>query len=49
MGTELTSYRELELTELIKRLVGEIKYGNITLIIQGGKVIQVDKNEKIRL
>lgn len=33
------------LLELIK----SVKYGSITLIIQDGVVIQLDKNEKIRL
>lgn len=26
-----------------------IKYGSVTLFIQDGKVIQIDKNEKLRL
>ena len=35
--------------EEIKKIVKEIKYGSITLIVQDGKVIQIDKTEKIRL
>lgn len=38
-----------QILEKIKRLVLETKYGNIILIIQDGKVIQIDKTEKIRL
>ena len=38
-----------QLLEKVKRLVLETKYGNIILIIQDGKVIQIDKTEKIRL
>lgn len=34
---------------LLNELIKEIKFGNITLIIQDGKVIQIDKTEKIRL
>lgn len=30
-------------------LMSTVKYGSITLIIQDGKVIQIDKNEKMRL
>ncbi|WP_446899769.1 YezD family protein [Clostridium sp. LBM24168] len=26
-----------------------IKYGSITLVIQDGKVVQIEKNEKVRL
>lgn len=31
------------------RLLSEVAYGSITLVIQNGKVVQVEKNEKIRL
>lgn len=30
-------------------LLSEIAYGSITLIIQNGKVVQIEKNEKVRL
>lgn len=33
----------------IKRLVKDIAYGSITIIIQDGKVIQIDKTQKIRI
>lgn len=36
------------LTE-VERYVNDIKYGSVTLIIQDGKVIQIDKTEKIRI
>lgn len=49
MGKENTNTSERELRELINQYIKEIKFGNITLIIQDGKVIQVDKTEKIRL
>ncbi|MDR2610367.1 MAG: YezD family protein [Clostridiales Family XIII bacterium] len=29
--------------------INEIKYGSVTIIIQDGHIIQIDKNEKIRL
>ena len=35
--------------EEIKKYVNEIQYGTVTIIIQDGKVIQIDKTEKIRL
>lgn len=37
-----------KLKEILK-MTEEIKYGSITLIIQDGVIIQVDKNEKIRM
>ena len=36
------------LTE-VERYVKDIKYGSITLIVQDGKVIQIDRTEKIRI
>ncbi|MDO5154890.1 MAG: YezD family protein [Eubacteriales bacterium] len=33
----------------IKNIVTDIRYGSVNLIIQDGKVIQIDKTEKIRL
>ncbi|HOP74359.1 MAG TPA: YezD family protein [Bacillota bacterium] len=36
----------------LQRLLGllsEIAYGSVTLIIQNGKVVQIEKNEKVRL
>ncbi len=33
----------------IREALGEIRYGTITLVIQDGQVIQIDKSEKIRL
>lgn len=36
------------LTE-VERYVKDIKYGSITLIVQDGKVVQIDKTEKNRL
>jgi len=38
---------ELEL--VLREALRTIKFGSVTLIIQDGKVIQVDKNEKVRL
>lgn len=36
------------LTE-VERHVKEMKFGSVTLIVQDGKVIQIDKTEKIRI
>ncbi|MBQ8509719.1 MAG: YezD family protein [Clostridia bacterium] len=35
--------------EIIENLIKEMKYGTITVIVQDGKVIQIDKTDKIRL
>ncbi len=49
MGNDHSVNLENDWKELITELVKEVKYGNITLIIQDGKVIQIDKTEKLRL
>lgn len=33
----------------IQSLLNDLKFGSITLIVQDGKVIQIEKNEKVRL
>lgn len=33
----------------VRELIRDIRYGNVVLIIQDGKIIQIDKTEKIRL
>ncbi|MBM7664528.1 hypothetical protein JOC25_000984 [Solibacillus kalamii] len=35
--------------EKIKDTVASVKYGTVTLVIQDGHVVQIEKNEKIRL
>lgn len=33
----------------IKQILGEISYGSVLIIVQDSKIVQIDKNEKIRL
>ena len=33
----------------IKDYIESIKYGSVNIIIQDGKIIQIDKSEKIRI
>ncbi|WP_370876282.1 YezD family protein [Neobacillus ginsengisoli] len=33
----------------LKELMKDLKFGSITLVVQDGKVIQIEKNEKVRL
>jgi len=47
-----TATREPWSTELelkVRKALREIRYGTVTLVIQDGRVIQIDKSEKIRL
>jgi hypothetical protein len=38
-----------ELERLVREALGSIRFGTVTLVVQDGRVIQVDKSEKIRL
>lgn len=45
-----TRKENIELTlENVKKLVSSIQYGSITLVIQDNYVVQIERNEKIRL
>ncbi len=35
--------------DVIDNLVRQMKFGTVTIIVQDGKVIQIDKTDKIRL
>lgn len=47
----ITSLNHLtdEQIEKLNELLANIRYGTITLIVQDGKIIQIDKTEKHRL
>jgi len=38
-----------DLERLLREALASIRFGTVSLVVQDGRVIQVDKNEKIRL
>lgn len=38
-----------ELFTHLEKMLETLKYGSITLVVQDGKIVQIDKNEKVRL
>ncbi len=38
-----------ELEKRIREAVRDIRFGSVTLVIQDGHVVQIDKSEKMRL
>jgi hypothetical protein len=38
-----------DVEQVVREALGAIRFGTVTLVVQDGRVIQVDKNEKIRL
>lgn len=43
--------RELdkEQLELIQKMVGSIQFGTVSIIVQDGRIVQIEKNEKYRI
>jgi hypothetical protein len=39
---------ESDLKQLVE-ILSTVRHGSVTLVIQNGKVVQIEKNEKIRL
>lgn len=38
-----------EVLERLIRYIKDIRFGSVTVIIQDGKIVQIEKNEKVRL
>lgn len=41
--------RETDIYRRLAQYIKEIQYGSVTIIIQDGKIVQIEKNEKVRL
>ena len=37
-----------EIYEKLVKYVQEIRYGSVVVVIQDGKIVQIEKNEKVR-
>lgn len=48
-GTRAGKLFSEEVERVLREALSSIRYGTVTLVIQDGRVIQVDKNEKIRM
>jgi hypothetical protein len=49
-GTGLDKENQLEeIFERLQEMLNSMKYGSITLIVQDGKIIQMERNEKLRI
>lgn len=33
----------------IKKFIEDIEYGSVTIVVQNGTIVQIEKNEKLRL
>ncbi len=48
-GTRSTEKSGIRYLEVVQNLVEDLDFGQVTIIVQDGKVIQVEQNRKIRL
>ncbi len=39
----------VELLAHLEKMLGTLQYGSITLVVQDGKIVLIEKNEKVRL
>jgi hypothetical protein len=49
LAEKLTEYSEKEYLNIVKEMVEQVKYGQIVIVVQDGKVVQIEQNKKIRL
>lgn len=49
MMPEHPQFEQKELVEHLLHYIQSVRYGSVTVVIQDGKVIQIEKNEKMRL
>lgn len=49
MPDRITEYTESAYLKVVKQMVEEIKFGTVSIVVQDGKVVQIEENRKIRL
>jgi len=49
MAEDNLVYSEKEYLNIVKGMVEELKFGQITIVVQDGKVVQLEQNKKIRI
>lgn len=46
----MTSEQEFsKVSQKLQELLKDLQYGSVTVVVQDGKVIQLEKNEKVRI
>ena len=48
MPEKETDCHNAEIYQKLTRYIKEIRYGSIVVVIQDGKIVQIEKNEKVR-
>ena len=47
--TDKKELSEKDYLIIVKQMIEEIKFGTISIVVQDGKVVQIEQNKKIRL
>lgn len=48
MAQKETGCNDAEIYRKLTQYIKEIQYGSIVVVIQDGKIVQIEKNEKVR-
>ena len=50
MGSEVNEEKKKEeYIQIIRKMLDEIQFGSVTIVVQNGKIMQIEKEEKIRI
>lgn len=50
MGPEVNEDKKKEeYIQIIRKMLDEIQFGSVTIVVQNGKIMQIEKKEKIRI
>lgn len=49
MTKKVTELSRRDYLKVVEQMVEEIKFGTISIVVQDGKVVQIEENKKIRL
>jgi hypothetical protein len=49
LGEHDREHADQEYLDILKQMVKEVKYGQIVIVVQDGKVVQIEQNKKVRI
>jgi len=49
MAEKQNEKKENDYLTVVKKMVEEIKFGTVSIIVQDGKVVQLEQNKKVRI
>ena len=49
MAEKQNEQKENDYLAVVKKMVEEIKFGTVSIIVQDGKIVQLEQNKKVRM